>query len=256
MEPNPKGGSLSATGPRCSQRQRRWRARTRACGMADAPRAAACGPGELLVTPVPVLQRSRLRTAIPSLLSVSVSVLHVTKRRRARASPEGALQGGIFGHGIEARKCRSARCPDWQRRPARGVVAASCQRRGLAPSGRPLVTRIDVCLAKRRPAAGLAAAAPGGHTGPGWAAWARLVVRGRWLAAAALAVLGALGAAPLGVPCRRRERELAVPERPGTAGARCCSSRPGDPTGLLTPIEVPAPGGTSTARIIATAPGV
>ena len=153
MEPNPKGGSLSATGPRCSQRQRRWRARTRACGMADAPRAAACGPGELLVTPVPVLQRSRLRTAIPSLLSVSVSVLHVTKRPRARASPEGALQGGIFGHGIEARKCRSARCPDWQRRPARGVVAAPCQRRG-ACTFRPAARNAHRCLPGETPSGG------------------------------------------------------------------------------------------------------
>jgi hypothetical protein len=55
--------------------------------------------GELLVTLVPVLPWPALRTAIPSLLSVSVSVLHVTKRPMAMASPEGAHLGGIFGGG-------------------------------------------------------------------------------------------------------------------------------------------------------------
>ena len=44
------------------------------------------------------------------------SFLHVKKRPRAWASLEGALQGGIFGSAA-ARKCDSARCPDWQRRP-------------------------------------------------------------------------------------------------------------------------------------------
>jgi hypothetical protein len=38
--------------------------------------------------------------AIPSLLSVLVSFLHVRKRPRAKASPEGDLQGGIFGGGV------------------------------------------------------------------------------------------------------------------------------------------------------------
>ena len=61
--------------------------------------AGITGAG-LLEAPVPVLPWPGLRTAIPSLLSVSVSVLHVTKRPGPGRHPKVPCGGGIFGGGI------------------------------------------------------------------------------------------------------------------------------------------------------------
>ena len=57
---------------------------------------------------------------------------------RARASPEGALQGWNLRWRHRARKCRSARCRDWQRRQPVGQGRLLAQRRGLhLQVGRP-----------------------------------------------------------------------------------------------------------------------
>ena len=72
-------------------------------------------------------------------VSVSVSVLHVTKRPRVRASPEGALQGGIFGDGIGHESAALPGARTGSAGQPRGVVAASCAKTGglHLQAGRP-----------------------------------------------------------------------------------------------------------------------
>ena len=94
---------------------------------------------------------------------------------------------------------------------------------------------------------------------PAWAAWARLVVRHRWLATiAALAVLAALGAAALGM-------NIGEPAARSLGGntpygqTLSALERAGVPSGVLAPIEVIVPAGTdsaSVARQLSALPGV
>ena len=85
----------------------------------------------------------------------------------------------------------------------------------------------------------------------GWTAWARLVVRRRWLAAAAgLAVLVALGIAALGI----NVGDASVNSLSQQGAARdgvVMLERAGIPVGVLTPIEVLARAGTSPAVVAA-----
>jgi putative drug exporter of the RND superfamily len=93
----------------------------------------------------------------------------------------------------------------------------------------------------------------------GWTAWTRLVVRGRWLAAAAaLAVLGALGAAALSMHVGDASVNSLSQRGPARQGV-VLLEQAGIPTGVLTPVEVLAAGGTSPAQIVTAArstPGI
>jgi len=87
----------------------------------------------------------------------------------------------------------------------------------------------------------------------GWTAWARLVVRRRWAAAAAaLAVLAALGAAALGMHVGDASVD-ALSQRGQARQGVVLLERAGIPTGVLTPVEVLAPAGTSPEAVVATA---
>ena len=90
----------------------------------------------------------------------------------------------------------------------------------------------------------------------GWTWWARLVVRRRWLAAAAaLAVLGALGAAALSM----RLGDVSVNSLAQQGQARqgvTMLEEAGIPTGVLTPVELYVPAGTSPAQVSAAVAGV
>ncbi len=97
------------------------------------------------------------------------------------------------------------------------------------------------------------------HISRGWTAWARGVVRGRWVAAiGALALLGALGVAALGLHLgdpRADSLSKAGPAHDGLVALE----RSGVPAGVLTPIEVLVPSGTDPAQVasrLATVPGV
>jgi RND superfamily putative drug exporter len=85
----------------------------------------------------------------------------------------------------------------------------------------------------------------------GWSGWARLVLRRRWIAAgAALAVLGALGAAALNM----RVGDVSVNALSVTGQARqgvVLLEQARIPLGVLTPIEAYLPAGTSPARVAA-----
>jgi putative drug exporter of the RND superfamily len=93
----------------------------------------------------------------------------------------------------------------------------------------------------------------------GWTAWARLVVRRRWPAAvAALAVLGALGAAALGIKIGEpAARSLGTT----TPAAQTLSTleHEGIPAGVLDPIEIMTPVSANPAALaarLAALPGV
>ena len=93
----------------------------------------------------------------------------------------------------------------------------------------------------------------------GWTAWARLVVRRRWIAAgAALAVLLLLCAAALGIHVGDASVN-SLSQRGQARGGVVLLEQARIPTGVLTPIEVFAPAGTSPARVTAAAsrvPGI
>jgi putative drug exporter of the RND superfamily len=93
----------------------------------------------------------------------------------------------------------------------------------------------------------------------GWTAWARLVVRWRWAAAAAgLAILGVLGAAALGMHVGDASVNSLSQRGPARQGVAWLEQA-GIPTGVLTPLEVYLPPGTSPAAITTTAarlPGI
>ncbi|MGO8956642.1 MAG: MMPL family transporter [Streptosporangiaceae bacterium] len=80
-----------------------------------------------------------------------------------------------------------------------------------------------------------------GNPSRGWTAWARLVVRQRWLAAAAgLAVLLALGVAALGMHVGDASTNSLSQKGPAREGV-VMLERAGLPVGVLAPIEVLAP---------------
>jgi RND superfamily putative drug exporter len=90
----------------------------------------------------------------------------------------------------------------------------------------------------------------------GWTAWARLVVRQRWLAAAAgLAVLVALGVAALGIHVGDANVNSLSQHGPARDGV-VMLERTGIPVGVLAPIEVLVPAGTSPAAVVAAAKAV
>jgi putative drug exporter of the RND superfamily len=79
-----------------------------------------------------------------------------------------------------------------------------------------------------------------------WAAWARLVVRRRWAATlAALAVLGALGAAAFGIKIGEPAASALGTTTPPAQTLRTLEHA-GVPAGVLDPIEILLPGGTGT----------
>ncbi len=83
----------------------------------------------------------------------------------------------------------------------------------------------------------------------GWTAWARLVVRQRWLAAIlGLAVLVVLGVAALGMHVGDAGVNSLSQQGQPRAGV-VLLERSGLPTGVLTPIEVLAPAAAGTARV-------
>jgi putative drug exporter of the RND superfamily len=87
----------------------------------------------------------------------------------------------------------------------------------------------------------------------GWTWWARLVVRRRWIAAAvALVILGALGAAALSLHVGDASVN-SLSQRGQARQGVVLLERAGIPTGVLTPIEVYVPAGTSPAVVAATA---
>src|SRR5258708_35708405 len=123
-----------------------------------------------------------------------------------------------------------------------GVRAAGGGGRGRGGRAAPAVsvavtlTLLPVLLAtaaqrmdwprRRRPAASRA-----------WAAWARLVVRHRWVAAlAALAVLGALGAAALGIKVGEPAANSLGTTAPAAQALRPLDDQ-GIPAGALDPVE-------------------
>jgi putative drug exporter of the RND superfamily len=90
----------------------------------------------------------------------------------------------------------------------------------------------------------------------GWTAWARLVVRQRWLAAAAgLAVLVALGIAALGINVGDASVNSLSQRGPAREGV-VLLEHAGIPVGVLAPIEVLTPAGTSPAAVVAAATAV
>ena len=93
----------------------------------------------------------------------------------------------------------------------------------------------------------------------GWTAWARLVVRRRWIAAAcALIVLCLLCVAALGLHVGDASVNSLSQQGPARAGV-VMLERAGIPTGVLTPIEIFVPKGADPARAVAAAsrvPGI
>ena len=108
-------------------------------------------------------------------------------------------------------------------------------------------------------AARVAKAAARGSPSRGWTAWARLVVRRRWIAAAcALIVLCLLCVAALGLHVGDASVNSLSQQGPARAGV-VMLERAGIPTGVLTPIEVFVPRGANPARAVAAAsrvPGI
>jgi RND superfamily putative drug exporter len=92
-----------------------------------------------------------------------------------------------------------------------------------------------------------------------WARWAALVVRRRWAAAiAALAILGALGAAAFGIKVGEPQARALGTTTPAAQTLRSLE-RAGVPAGVLDPIEVLVPAGVSPAQMahrLAALPGV
>ena len=97
------------------------------------------------------------------------------------------------------------------------------------------------------------------HAGRGWSAWARGVVRVRWLAAlAGLAILVPLGLSAFGLRLGAPRADALATSGPAYQGL-VALERAGLPTGILTPIEVLVPAGTDPARVatrLAGVPGV
>src|SRR6266498_1985096 len=99
------------------------------------------------------------------------------------------------------------------------------------------------------------------HVGRGWSAWARGVLRWRWLAVpAALAVLVPLGLAGLGLRLGTPNADALAKSGPAYDGL-VMLERARIPTGVLTPVEVlvPAGGGMDAAQVaarLAQVPGV
>jgi RND superfamily putative drug exporter len=92
-----------------------------------------------------------------------------------------------------------------------------------------------------------------------WARWAALVIRRRWAAAiAALAVLGVLGAAALGIKVGEPQARALGTATPAAQALRTLEDA-GVPAGVLDPIEVLVPADVSPARVaaqLAALPGV
>jgi putative drug exporter of the RND superfamily len=92
-----------------------------------------------------------------------------------------------------------------------------------------------------------------------WTGWARLVVRRRWPAAvAALAVLGALGAAALGIKIGEPAARSLGTTTPAAQTLQTLDHA-GIPAGVLDPIEILLPGDANPAGVaarLATLPGV
>ena len=92
-----------------------------------------------------------------------------------------------------------------------------------------------------------------------WTAWARLVVRRRWTATlAAVAVLGALGAAAAGIKIGEPAASSLGTTAPAAQTLRTLQAA-GVPAGVLDPIEILAPAGPGSARLarrLAALPGV
>jgi len=85
----------------------------------------------------------------------------------------------------------------------------------------------------------------------GWTGWARAVTRHRWIAAgAALIILGALGAAALGIHVGDASVNSLSQRGPARDGVLLLEEG-GIPTGVLTPIEVYVPRGTSPEGVVA-----
>jgi RND superfamily putative drug exporter len=102
---------------------------------------------------------------------------------------------------------------------------------------------------RRRPAAG----------SRGWAAWARLVIRNKWAAtAAALAVLGLLGAAAAGITVGEPAAAALGTTTPAAQALRGLAQA-GVPAGVLDPIEIITPARAHPAQLarrLAALPGV
>ena len=92
-----------------------------------------------------------------------------------------------------------------------------------------------------------------------WAGWARLVVRHKWAATlAALVVLGVLGAAASGIKIGEPAASALGTTTPAAQTLRTLESA-GVPAGVLDPIEILTPAGTSPAQLaahLAALPGV
>jgi RND superfamily putative drug exporter len=97
------------------------------------------------------------------------------------------------------------------------------------------------------------------HAGRGWSAWARGVVRVRWLAAlAGLAIVVPLGLSAFGLKLGTPRADALATSGPAYQGL-VALERAGLPTGILTPIEVLVPAGTDPSRVatrLAAVPGV
>jgi RND superfamily putative drug exporter len=97
------------------------------------------------------------------------------------------------------------------------------------------------------------------HASRGWSAWARGVVRARWLAAlAALAILVALGIAAFGLKLGTPRADALATTGPAHEGL-VALEQAGLPTGILTPIEVLVPTGTDPTQVagrLGSLPGV
>jgi putative drug exporter of the RND superfamily len=94
------------------------------------------------------------------------------------------------------------------------------------------------------------------HASRGWSAWARGVVRARWLAA--LAILVALGIAAFGLKLGTPRADALATTGPAHEGL-VALEQAGLPTGILTPIEVLVPTGTDPTQVadrLGSLPGV
>jgi putative drug exporter of the RND superfamily len=87
------------------------------------------------------------------------------------------------------------------------------------------------------------------HASRGWSAWARGVVRVRWLAAlAALVILVPLAVAAFGLELGTPRADALAKSGPAYQGL-VAMERAGLPTGILTPMEVLVPTGTNPAEV-------
>jgi RND superfamily putative drug exporter len=97
------------------------------------------------------------------------------------------------------------------------------------------------------------------HASRGWSAWARGVVRARWLAAlAALAILVPLGIAAFGLVLGTPRADALATSGPARKGLVALEDA-GLPTGILTPLEVLVPAGSDPTQVadrLAGVPGV